>query len=274
MGTYATETIRRPEDLTDHTSPAVLYALSYLLIRAIVGVIGILLPIILIVGEASSIAGGVHVRGSLSAYYHTSMRDIFVAGLCVTGFFLATYLSGEIKTRDFRLSLVAGLTVLGVVFFPTSRPDLLPDAPTCGALPMPPGCSPIQQRFGEGWVAAVHFACAATFILSLAALCFVFAKREKERKNAARMAAIIRSCGFVIIGAVLLAALGALVKLDIGPLTPLYVAEVASVWAFGLAWLLKARDLRKSLGGPRRQGASADSDLPDAALRTRAGEGG
>jgi hypothetical protein len=37
--------------------------------------------------------------------------------------------------------------------------------------------------------------------------------------------------------------------LKTGPLTPLYVAEVASVWAFGLAWLLKARDLFKALVG-------------------------
>ena len=34
-----------------------------------------------------------------------SMRDLFGAGLCVIGFFLATYLSGEPKTADFRLSL-------------------------------------------------------------------------------------------------------------------------------------------------------------------------
>jgi hypothetical protein len=88
------------------------------------------------------------------------MRDVFVAGLCVIGFFLITYLSGETKTLDFRLSLLAGVAVLFVVFFPTKRPDLAPDAPLCGVRPMPQGCSPLQQQFGEQLVAGIHFAAA------------------------------------------------------------------------------------------------------------------
>ena len=36
----------------------------------------------------------VHVRGSLSAYYHSSMQDIFVGSLCVTGLLLITYMAG------------------------------------------------------------------------------------------------------------------------------------------------------------------------------------
>jgi hypothetical protein len=246
MAIYASQTIPRPDDLRDHTDPNVLYALSYLVSRAVIGILGIVLPFVFIVGEAAFLRGGVHVRGSLSAYYHTSMRDLFVAGLCVTGFFLATYLSGEPKTWDFRLSLLAGLAVLGVVFFPTTRPDLLPDAPRCGATPMPPGCSAIQQQLGEKAVAGVHFTFAAVFILSLAGICFVFAGRETGR-----MRATVRLCGVAIVAAVVWAAAGGLLKKGtIWELTPLYVGEVVSVWAFGLAWLLKARDLRKALGTP------------------------
>ena len=107
-----------------------------------------------IIGEAYFLRG-VHVRGSLSAYYHTSMRDIFVAGLCVTGFLLATYMSGR-SDQDPWYRLVAGVAVLGVVFFPTSRPHLLEDAPRCGITPMPEGCSPIHQQFGETLVAGIH----------------------------------------------------------------------------------------------------------------------
>jgi hypothetical protein len=247
MGIYASQTIPRPDDLRDHTDPNVLYALSYLVSRAVIGILGIVLPFVFIVGEAAFLRGGVHVRGSLSAYYHTSMRDLFVAGLCVTGFFLATYLSGEPKTWDFRLSLLAGLAVLGVVFFPTTRPQLLPDAPRCGTTPMPAGCSAIQQQFGEKLVAGLHFSFAAIFILSLAGICFVFARREQGR-----MRASVRLCGVAIILAVLWAAVGGLLeKGTVWELTPLYVGEVVSVWAFGLAWLLKARDLRKSLGAPQ-----------------------
>jgi hypothetical protein len=231
-----------------------LLRLSNLWSRAIIGIIGIVLPVFLIVGEAFFLRGGVHVRGSLSAYYHTSTRDIFVAGLCVTGFFLATYMAGT-KTRDFWLSLVAGLAVIGVAFFPTMRPHLLSDAPRCGATPMPDGCSSIQQQLGERLVASIHFTFAAIFILSLAAMCFfVFAKGEKDRRKRPEMATkawtatVVSACGWLILGAVAWVIVGGLLNVTIWELTPLYLGEVISVWAFGAAWLLKARDLWKALG--------------------------
>jgi hypothetical protein len=242
----------------DERDPAVSLRLSDLWTRAIVGIIGIVLPIIFIIGEWFFLRGGVHVRGSLSAYYHTSMRDIFVAGFCVTGFFLATYMSGQARTLDFRLSLVAGLAVIGVAFFPTMRPHLLPDAARCGVTPMPEGCSSIQQLLGERLVAWIHFTFAAIFILSLAAICFfVFAKSEKERSQKAkmatspRMATIMNASGWIILGAVAWVIIGGLLKITIWELTPLYLGELISVWAFGAAWLLKARDLLKALGPPQ-----------------------
>src|SRR5262245_64345008 len=73
------------------------YTSSYRFIRLVIGFLGILLPVIFIVGEAFFLRGGVHVRGSLSEYYHTSMQAIFVGGLCVIAFLLATYLAGECR---------------------------------------------------------------------------------------------------------------------------------------------------------------------------------
>jgi len=143
------DTFVRPTDLSDLRDPRVLYARSYLLIRTIVGVIGILLPFVFILGEALFLDAGVHVRGSISAYYHTSMRDIFVGSLCVVGLLLATYMAGQRKRPDWWLSLVAGIAVLGVVFFPTGRPNIPEGAPLCGTTPEPAGCSPVQQELGE-----------------------------------------------------------------------------------------------------------------------------
>jgi hypothetical protein len=238
------DTFRRPDEMTDSADPAVLYVRSYLLTRTLVGVLGILLPVVFIIGEAYFLRGGVHVRGSISAYYHTTMRDVFVAGLCVTGFLLATYMSGHTKTWDFWLSLVAGVAVLGVVFFPTSRPGLVPGDPRCGATPMPDGCSPIQQRLGEQLVAGIHYAFAATFILSLAAIAFLFAYRVKEYEHNKAMATFQKICGWAIMAAVLGVIIGELSGTVIWELTPLYLGEVISVWAFGASWLLKGRDLR------------------------------
>jgi hypothetical protein len=50
MASLTSETFDRPDDLTDRSNPAVLYALSYLLIRAIVGIIGVILPLVFIIG--------------------------------------------------------------------------------------------------------------------------------------------------------------------------------------------------------------------------------
>jgi hypothetical protein len=255
---YLTETLPSPPELKDHNNGAVLYRVSNLVTRAVIGVLGAALPIIFIVGEAIFLKGGVRVRGSISAYYHTSMRDIFVAGLCVIGFFLITYLFGEPRTKDFWLSLVAGVAVILVVFFPTMRPSLPDNAPLCGVTPMPAGCSPIQQTLHEKPVATIHFVFAAIFIVSLAFLCFEFARREKEHKGDARTASIVRACGWIIFAALALVAVGARWKFTIFSLTPLYVGEVASVWAFAAAWLIKARDLRLAFGATRRTEVAVD----------------
>lgn len=212
------------------------YQRSYIIIGALVGIIGVLLPFVFIIGEVFFLRGGVHVRGSISGYYHTSMRDVFVAGLCVTGFLLATYRSSEVRTREFWFSLVAGIAVIGVVFFPTGRPGLAENAALCGTAPEPPGCSPVQQHFGETFVATLHFGCALAFILSLALICFVFA-----RQGGNTSAKLQVSCGWTIIAAVVGAVVGELNDFAAWELTALYLGEVISVWAFALSWLAESR---------------------------------
>src|SRR5687767_11191987 len=179
MSRLRTDTFERPDDLSDSQDPRVLYARSYLLTRLVVGGIGFLLPTLLFLTDWLFLRGDVAVRGSLSAYYHTSARDLFVAALCVTGFLLMTYMASQTSTWDFWLSFVSGLAALGVAFLPTTRPNAA--APSCGpdSLPVPTGCTQLQQAFGESAVATVHYISAGIFILSLAAICFLFAHREK-----------------------------------------------------------------------------------------------
>lgn len=224
------------------------YTRSYRVMRLVVGFLGVALPLIFIIGEAFFLRGGVHVRGSISAYYHTSMQDIFVGGLCVIGFLLATYMAGELRTLDFWASLIAGVSVLGVVFFPTSRSGLPVGAPACGSVPEPPGCSAVEQTLGEHQTAVIHGACAIVFILFLAIMSFLFATSEvlsKQDRLTARggrskvfrnpaLFWIHSSCALVILAAGAWAFAGA----GIWELTPLYIGEVAAVWAFGLSWLI------------------------------------
>lgn len=98
--TAAESFIRLLDNLSTHSryssnSRDKAYTYSYRTIRLVVGFLGIALPLVLIIAEAVFIKGGVHVRGSLSAYYHSPVQDIFVGGLCVIGIMLATYMGGE-----------------------------------------------------------------------------------------------------------------------------------------------------------------------------------
>jgi hypothetical protein len=209
----------------------------------VVGFLGVSLPIIFFFVEGFVLRGGVHVRGSLSAYYHTPLQDIFVGGLCVIGLFLATYMAGEWKSLDFCASLIAGAAVLGVVFFPTSRSGLPVGAPACGSLPQPPGCSFVEQDLGEHTTAVIHAVFAVMFILFLAVMSFLFAISEVLPKTERPMGRpkpspalfwVHCACALIIV----MAGIWAFVGVGVWELTPLNIGEVASVWAFGLSWLL------------------------------------
>jgi hypothetical protein len=222
------------------------YTRSYRVIRLVVGFLGIALPLIFIFVEAYLLKGSVHVRGSLSEYYHSPLQDVFVGGLCVIGVLLATYMAGEWKTLDFWASLIGGVAVLGVVFFPTMRSGLPKGAPLCGSIPQPASCSFVEQQLGEHPTAVIHATCAIVFIASLALMSFLFAASEvlakderskvpfwRRLKSRARFW-IYAACGTIIVTAGIWAFAGA----GIWQLTPLYIGEVASVWAFGISWLL------------------------------------
>ena len=225
--------------VTTHCGTAVdrdtAYSRSYRGIRLALGGLGVALPLIFIAAE-SGLAGDVHLRGSISAYYHSPMQDVFVGGLCVIGFLLATYMSGEPRSLDFRASLIAGVAVLGVVFFPTSRPELGIGQPPCESDPKVPSCSFVERALGESTTAVVHAVCAIVFILGLAVMSLLFAAAELTPEGAVRRKGrfvLHTVCACVIV----LAGFWALTGSDLGPLRPVYLGEVAAVWAFGASWI-------------------------------------
>jgi hypothetical protein len=89
--------------------------ISYYTMRRAIGVLGITLPLILLIG--SSLLGDCkEVQVSISTYYHTNMRNIFVGFNCAVAFFLFAY-----RGHDWRDNLVGYLGcifVLGVAFLP------------------------------------------------------------------------------------------------------------------------------------------------------------
>lgn len=219
------------------------YLRSYLFMRAMIGAIGIALPIALVFFDGVMLDGEPFPRDSLSAYYYSGVRDLFVGALCATAVFLLTYKVVE-KNLDNTLSLVAGLAVLGVALFPTGTPsdDI--------------AFSPLQDRLSEGLVEGIHFVSAAIFLVSLAVLCVFFGVREGKRpvqKGQHRSPAFWRRYHWTCAGVIGASLIFILALAPAGqPSKTLLIGEAISVWAFGASWLMKGLELDILRGtGPR-----------------------
>ena len=264
---------------------------SYLGIRLVIGIVGLLLPWALIVIDWQFMTEGRQIRGSMSAYYHSPARDLFVGGLVAIGGFLLLYMTGRWRTWEFGLSSVAGLAVWTVAFFPTGRAGSERTEGSCTDFPGPPPCTAIQLKYGEGDVALVHAVGAGVFVVLLAGLCLVFALREfghgrgarrlmGEERDAAAVWGRLRSeprglprfllreaprvpfylgCGVVILFGGWWATWGGVPLPFRGySLQRVYVGEVVAFTAFGISWLAASWDLVGQLG--RRASRSSPAE--------------
>ncbi len=221
---------------------------SYLTLRSGVGILGTALPLLLLAGDWLFVTGNMSARGSLSAYYYSGMRDIFVGILFAIAPLLITYKLFE-RNRDNTLSIVAGIFALGVAVFPTGRPS--------GSTA---SLTPLQDRLGEGRVEIFHYVFAATFIVCLMIISQGFADREADREQHRhgydarfsprfwcwfhRLAnvAIVAAVAFIVITQIL----------DVFGGYALLIGESVICIAFGASWLMKGMEL-----GVLRQAGSA-----------------
>ncbi|MEV0154068.1 DUF998 domain-containing protein [Micromonospora sp. NPDC050686] len=204
-------------------------ALTVRRLRLGVGVLGIALPFLLIAGEAVR-AGRLVLLDSISAYYHTGVRDVLVGSMCAIGVFLLCYRYARI---DDVLSTIAGALSILVALLP---------AATAGA-------DATDRLIGR-----LHQVFAAALFLLLAAFCFLFARSGPSRP---RLAAekpgrdpLYRGCGVVILVAVGLAlASNALPAATRDAVRPLLWCEIVAVLAFGVAWLAKGQAIVRDAVG-------------------------
>ncbi len=87
---------------------------TYLSLRFGLAAIGIAFPIVLWGGGV--LLTNIGLQNSMSAYYYTGMRDLFVGILVAVGVFLFFY-RGECARESWTLNL-AGIAAIGVAFFP------------------------------------------------------------------------------------------------------------------------------------------------------------
>lgn len=206
--------------------------ISYITIQNVVGILGVLLPIVLVFG--SLLFGHVkEVLPSISTYYHSNMRDFFVGLLCAVALFLFAYKGYD--NRDNIAGNLGCIFAVGVAFFPTSNGDPIVDRPD--------------------WIGIIHLFFAAMFFLVLIYFSvFLFTKTDKKvlSKQKKNFNLVYKSCGYCMLGCIVLIALYLLILEKIFPMLadgdPVFWLEAISLWAFGISWLTKGKIRKQILG--------------------------
>jgi hypothetical protein len=213
--------------------------ISYLALRQSIGYAGIGVPCILAVG--SVILGNCdEIQESISAYFHTPMRDVFVAILSAIAFFLYSYKGYD--TMDKVLSKLAALFAVGIALFPCNV-DLMTN------------CY-IEPYKVNALIGKLHLFFAVIFFLILTYISlFQFTKTTDEKRMTNRKRdrnRIYRVCGYVMLGSIFAIALYWLWLEASFPnlvrLKPVFFFESLALMAFGISWLVKGEAFLKDAG--------------------------
>ena len=193
--------------------------------RRLIGILGLLLPLLLYV-----FAGLRHTVGlpawtplnSISAYYYTGAVAIFVGVLFALALFLSTYPGYKGVIADRLLGLVGGTAGILVALFPTSAPDGL-SAPT----------------WWSPYMRTVHYLSAVVlFVAFILFAIWLFRKSNIPRRGdrpleKRRRDDICLASGIIMIASVLWAASSMFTH------APIFIPESIAIVAFAVSWLTK-----------------------------------
>jgi len=211
--------------------------LSFLRVRRAIGLLGFFLPPALLI---YSLILGEALRPSISAYYYSPMREVFVGTLSAIAVFLWSYEGYRPRPdewlSDFMAARAASLGALAVALIPTA-----PDLPTA--------CTLSQCIIGFSLASTLHWLGAGLFFGALALFCLVLFVRgihpsaEKTASNH-----IYRACGWIIIAAVVMIGLVLLapdaLTARLQPLRPVFWLETIATFAFATSWMVKGDAMR------------------------------
>lgn len=202
---------------------------SYLGLRKAIGYLGAALPFAVSLGALLIFRTG--IQSSISSYYYTGTRDVFVGALWAISFFLLSYRGYEpIDNISGNLGFVFAL---GVSLFPTA-PDLNP--------------SPTATLIGY-----FHLGFAGLFFFTLIFFSlFLFTKTKPHGKPTHRKLQrniVYRVCGIVMAVCILLMTIYIfLPKATAAPLKayhPIFWLEALAILSFGISWLTKGEAILK-----------------------------
>lgn len=245
---------------------------SYMTLRKGIGILGMLLPFILFIGNSLWIQEW-DVLGAMSSYYHTIMGDIFVGTICIIALFLYVYKG---KDKDYIWLRIGAILAIVVAFFPTKPATTIQQTidmatncatnPACADIATDlewsqfTSASSFPAHFSNEVVETLHFVSAIGFFVILGyVILFLFTKsghsksflrQHKSRKYYRNR--VYYFCGGLIYLALFIGLIYFLMYRNIDPkpqwildLDPIFWIEAICLWAFGAAWLVKGQGILK-----------------------------
>jgi hypothetical protein len=203
---------------------------SYLTLRKLIGILGILLPFACLFG--GSLFQNRPVMDSISAYYHSNMRDILTGLLVGVSLFLLSYRGYE--RRDMIVAIVSGIAGLGIAIFPCA--SRIQPSSAVGVFQLTPPLA--------GYL---HYGSSALFFILLGInsfFLFTLGDKKKWTKRKSKRNIIYRVCGLVIFASLLTLLILTIIlgdKLIATVLT--FIFETVMLLAFGISWLVKGETL-------------------------------
>ena len=204
------------------------YIIPYMRFRQLVGWVAIGLPIAVWVG--AYLRESIPVQGSVSSYYYTSMRDLFVGLLCAAGVFLCFYRG--VNKWDTILAHLAGFAVIGIA--------VLPMDPTYASI--------IQQQFPgsktppcyfNGGPLKFHEAASVVFfgLISYMAI-FRFPLTKESLITPQKQ---WRNLVYAVCGVAMVVGVGIIIWIRLKTKLSIFWPEFITIAAFGVAWLTKGQ---------------------------------
>ena len=206
---------------------------SYYRQRRILGYLGLIFPVLLALGAANST---VNLEPSISHFFHTILRDVFVGVLFAIGTFLIAYEGYTPDEKEWisdrTLATIAGIGAIGIAIFPNQH-----SGPVSGTI--------VRELFGIGPSAIIHYTAAVVFSVALTVFCF----SKFARTNDLRNRKIFKICGYFMIFGTFVAIVGSVIS--VGKMEPwatkfsewsvIFWGEAITIWAFAFSWLIKGR---------------------------------
>lgn len=200
---------------------------SYLTLRRVIGILGILLPVLLGFG-CVLLDGCDGILDSISAYYGSGVRDILVGILFTVGWFLFSYKGYE--RADDRAGDLGCIFALGVALFPVTSQSWL--------------------------IRTVHYVSASALFLVLTyfSICLFTKTGDTPTPKKKARNKVYVTCGVIMLICIVLIPLHKIFWAGsaLAAFRPVFWLESLALWAFGISWMTKGEMLLTDSKGDDR----------------------